>query len=148
MSALQYRITQSRRRVLSRSVALVCIMAALIVACMKDLNHPAPPAAQSSPTPLPTGAATVYWRHPNNPDIYGYNIYRAESESGPFVKVNAEIIRPNPHVPNQQYTDRGLQEGKIYYYYIEAQHYAGGLKEKITPVTPVIVGKPWAKTNE
>jgi hypothetical protein len=128
--------------------ALWLLIASLALACASELKSSIASAPQSSPTPSPSGTATVFWGNPNNPDIYGYNIYRSESDSGPFVKVNPEIIRPDHNKPNQTYTDHGLQNGRIYYYYIEAQHYAGGVKEKVTPITPVIVGKPWEKAND
>ncbi len=89
----------------------------------------------------PQGKVTIRWRNETEHENYGFNIYRGESEDGPFVKINKDIIpgggttsTPKEYV----YVDQPLEIGKVYYYYIESISFANE-KEKITPVTKVVV---------
>jgi hypothetical protein len=90
------------------------------------------------------GKVTIRWRNETEHDNYGFNIYRSEKKEGPFTKLNKEIIpgagtssTPKEYV----YLDKPLEIGKIFYYYIESISFAGE-KERITPVTKVVVKTP------
>ena len=92
---------------------------------------------------VPKGKVVINWSTESEEDNYGYNIFRAETEDGPFKKINDEIIQgagttsdPNEYV----FVDQPLEIGKSYYYYIESVSFAG-VKERFTPVSKVVVKK-------
>lgn len=82
------------------------------------------------------GAITLIWRTESELDNYGFNIYRSDSEDGPFEKINKEII-PGHGTTNEpheyKYVDTDCIVGKKYYYYLEEVDLKG-YKKKISPV--------------
>lgn len=82
------------------------------------------------------GAITLIWRTESELDNYGFNIYRSDSENGPFEKINKEII-PGHGTTNEpheyKYVDTECIVGKRYYYYLEEVDLKGN-KKKISPV--------------
>jgi hypothetical protein len=52
--------------------------------------------------------------------VYGYAIYRADAETGPFVRVNKDTIRvvPSDGGGAYQWRDTSAESGKTYWYYI------------------------------
>ena len=83
-----------------------------------------------------------YIRLPNNPQnkYYGFNIYRGETRTGAFTKINTEIIpsqSPDASGKPSIFIDEGLQKGKEYYYYIEGITFAGKT-ERVTPAFRVV----------
>lgn len=66
-----------------------------------------------------------------------YDVYRAESRDGDFAKVNPEPIEAAgmSAIPRHyQYTDRGIDPCRTYYYFIEAVSARDGHRIKLTPV--------------
>ena len=98
-----------------------------LLAC-RSAGSPAPAPFPSSPAAARPPAApepphnTVRWKT-NDVSNFGYDIFRAESEAGPFVKVND---RPVPgylqpgSVQTFEYEDRAIDPGKDYWYYVES----------------------------
>ena len=72
----------------------------------------------SAPTGLvATAGDTVVdlsWEANTESDLAGYNVYRSEASSGPYNKVNAELITTTT------YHDTGLTNGTTYYYVVTA----------------------------
>ena len=99
---------------------------------------PAPPAPGSSPLPVASPAArlsnTLRWKT-NDVSNYGYDIYRADSETGPFVKVNAEPV-PGTLKPGKvqtfEYEDATISPGKDYWYYVVSIALTGE-RQQFTP---------------
>jgi hypothetical protein len=105
----------------------------------------AQPRVTSKP-PSPRPAATVQTAAPadlfntltwKTDDVsnFGYDIYRAESEAGPFVKVNAAPV-PGTLKPGKvqtfQYEDHSIDPRKDYWYYVECITLTGE-RLKFTP---------------
>ena len=104
-----------------------------LMAC-RSAEMPVPATA-----PLPTAAATVEpaatetphntltWKT-NDVSNFGYDIYRADSEAGPFVKINAQPV-PGTLKPGKvqtfQYEDRAIDPRRDYWYYVESITLAG-----------------------
>ena len=88
------------------------------------------PAPAAGPSPVPAASVQASAEAPHNTltwktdDVsnFGYDIYRAESEAGPFVKVNAAPV-PGTLKPGKvqtfQYEDRAIDPRKDYWYYVE-----------------------------
>ncbi len=115
---------------------LIWLMCLLVLACI----YCAKPSVSSSPAPVETqqeeGMLRIAWRLQTQQNVYGFNVYRAETENGPWIRVNKEIIPGDdttslPHT--YEFYDKGLEVGKRYYYYVEEITF-DGKTEKITPV--------------
>ncbi len=108
---------------------------AALVAC-RAAQTPVPATA---PSPTPTVPATVEpaaaeaphntvtWKT-NDVSNFGYDIYRAESEAGPFVKINEQPV-PGTLKPGKvqtfRYEDHAIDPRKDYWYYVECITLAG-----------------------
>jgi hypothetical protein len=83
---------------------------------------PLPPATTLEPKAVEGPHNTVRWKT-NDVSNFGYDVFRAESEAGPFVKVND---RPVPghlqpgSVQTFEYEDRAIDPRKDYWYYVES----------------------------
>ncbi|MFO1506964.1 MAG: hypothetical protein U1F23_07765 [Lysobacterales bacterium] len=81
-------------------------------------------------------ANTAHWTTASEQDSFGYDIYRGESEKGPFTKINKEPV-PGAGTTDEthkyQYRDDTIDPCKDYWYYIESIS-TKGEREKFTPV--------------
>lgn len=73
--------------------------------------------------PAPSGNGPLLrWSVANQTPIYGYIIYRAQNENGPFLRVNKEIIRTvgsgTDDSGSYQWRDNSAESGKTYWYQI------------------------------
>jgi hypothetical protein len=62
------------------------------------------------------------WSTESEFDIVGFDILRGESDSGPFIKVNENIIPPSidPMIGGEyQFIDTDVEPGQVYYYVLE-----------------------------
>ncbi len=74
-----------------------------------------PPAAPVGDATVAPDAISLRWEPVAEPDIVGYNIYRAEAEAGPYVKVNTDLIEGLAY-----YQDKGLEQLKFYWHKVTA----------------------------
>ena len=77
-----------------------------------------PPAAPPLPSPDPTlapDAIALRWDPVDDSTVVGYHVYRAESEDGPFVRANTDLLRGISY-----YEDRGLDQLTSYWYRVTA----------------------------
>jgi len=64
----------------------------------------------------------VEWSTASEIDTAGFNLYRSENLTGPFVKINANLIPASgdPLVGGKyQYLDESVEPGRSYYYELE-----------------------------
>jgi hypothetical protein len=117
----------------SRGAWYVCGPAAAALAGVLACRSAQAPAPAAAPSPSLAPAATVEpsaaeaphntltWKT-DDVSNFGYDIYRAESEAGPFVKINAlpvpGTLKPGK-VQTFQYEDRAIAPRKDYWYYVE-----------------------------
>ena len=104
--------------------------AAAAVAGLLACRSAGAPIPAALPSPVPAAPVQASAEAPHNTltwktdDVsnFGYDIYRAESEAGPFVKVNAVPV-PGTLKPGKvqtfQYEDRAIDPRKDYWYYVE-----------------------------
>ncbi len=116
------------------SVLLVVCILSLGIGCATSTSPDVTPENKEPGQEADKQKGTGYIRLPKNlgEKYYGFNIYRSTSRSGPFEKVNEDIISAQVTEANQFFKDKNLVHGKTYYYYIEGVNYAGQ-GEKITP---------------
>jgi hypothetical protein len=65
---------------------------------------------------------TIRWTTESELDIIGFNIYRADSPDGEFIKVNNELIPPadDPFIGGEHlFEDENVTSGTTYYYQLE-----------------------------
>jgi hypothetical protein len=96
---------------------------------------PPPAAAASVEAPAEVLHNTLTWKT-GDVSNFGYDIFRAESEAGPFVKVNPQPV-PGTLQPGKvqtfQYEDRAIDPRKAYWYYVESITLQGE-RLKFTPI--------------
>src|SRR5688500_14345095 len=97
----------------------------------------AAPAASPSPSPE-APHNTLRWKTKGASTNFAYEVFRAESEHGPFVKINKDWISGHLMYRGQQiqsfsYTDTEIDPAKDYWYYVESINL---MKERarLTPV--------------
>jgi hypothetical protein len=98
---------------------------------------PPGPSAAAAPSPPPAGPPPrgLSWRARNDEELYGYVVYRADKEIGPFRRVS-EVIRVDtaPGVDHRYaFDDPTAVPGRTYYYYLDTIS-RRGTTERFSPV--------------
>lgn len=131
-------------------VAVAVLLAAPALA-QQTAAPAAAPAPAASPNPL---SNAIKWSTASEVDNFGYDVFRADKEEGPFTRLNAKIIAGAGTVDEPryyQYVDESIEAGKEYWYYVESVSLAG-VREKFTPVfkskAKTADGKPVAPAAE
>jgi Protein of unknown function (DUF1573) len=76
------------------------------------------------------------WQVEDERQAYGYVIFRADAESGPFLRVSRPIIKrisEESQGASYQWRDRATKAGSTYWYYI-ATVYTDGHRERLSPI--------------
>jgi hypothetical protein len=67
-------------------------------------------------------AVAIEWTTASEIDNAGFNVYRAESEDGEYIRINDEMINAqgsSTEGASYEFVDEGLQNRKAYYYKLE-----------------------------
>ena len=130
-----------------RAVALAVLAAPALAAA--QMAPPAPaspspsPSATASPSPAPL-ANTLKWSTASEVENFGYDVYRADKEDGPFVRINTKPI-PGAGTLDEpryyQYVDTDIDPTRGYFYYVESISLKG-VREKFTPVIKAAPKRP------
>ncbi len=86
----------------------------------------------------PKYANTLKWSTASEVDNFGFDVYRAEREEGPFTRINPEPIGgagSTDQANFYQYVDDTINPYLTYYYYIESIS-LGNERERFTPIFP------------
>ena len=81
---------------------------------------------------------TLRWKTASEQDNFGYDIFRADSEDGPFEQINTELIEgafDSDEENAYSYTDTTIDPTKAYWYYVESISMSG-VRERFTPILP------------
>lgn len=123
----------SRRITLLLAIGL--ILAALVIFLISAATPP---------------VVTVEWSTASELNTAGFNLARGDSQTGPFTRLNAEVIpaSPDPLVGGSYiYTDTQVVAGQTYYYQLEEVETSGGTSvEGVVAVTasgglsPLLIG--------
>jgi hypothetical protein len=71
---------------------------------------------------LSTATVTVEWSTASELNTAGFNLYRGETQDGPFTRINVELIpaSPDPLIGGSYvFTDTAVIAGRTYYYQLE-----------------------------
>lgn len=72
--------------------------------------------------------ATITWKTASEVDTAGFNLYRATSPEGPWIKINDELIPPSQDPVSggsYEFKDQTAEPGKTYYYRLEEIELSG-----------------------
>lgn len=88
----------------------------------------------SEPLTQPPGSGPLLkWSTAVEGSVHGYQIFRSDAASGPFVLQNAKTIPAHPDTGSiYQWRDTAVEQGKAYWYYVGVV-YKNGKKEKLSP---------------
>ena len=78
----------------------------------------------------------IKWATASEVENFGYDVYRAESEDGPFQRVTPKPVAGGGTVDEPQYyrwLDTTIEADKVYFYYVESISLSGE-RERFTPV--------------
>jgi hypothetical protein len=109
---------------------------------------PAP--APAAPAQLPEGACgdqsavakeerlanTPRWTTASEVDNFGYDVFRGDTEEGPFTKLNASPLLgagTTDETKKYEYRDDSIDPCRDYWYYVESID-TNGTREKFTPI--------------
>jgi predicted phage tail protein len=106
---------------------------------------PIPPLQFVILTPNEMERVYLRWNSNTEADLAGYNLYRSESLTSGFTRINASPIPST--VGSTTYRDEGLKIATKYYYYVKAVDIAGHVRALAnfvlaTLVTPVLTPEP------
>lgn len=101
-------------------------------------SRAAEPAANAQEAPAKL-SNTLRWSTASEVDNFGFDVYRAEAEAGPFTRLTAKPIpgagtSDTPH--KYAFEDDTIAEGRDYWYYVESIA-MDGTREHFTPVAKV-----------
>jgi hypothetical protein len=124
------------------TLALPCLAAAQAAPPPPSPQAASPaPGTNSSPAPL---ANTLKWSTASEVENFGYDVYRADKEDGPWVRINAKPI-PGAGTLDEpsyyQYVDTDIDPTRPYFYYVESISLKG-MREKFTPVIKAPAKRP------
>jgi hypothetical protein len=94
--------------------------------------------------PVPEGPPEpnmVRWGTASEKDNFGFEVYRGLSESGPFEKINPEVIAAagTTDLPQKyEFSDSSIEADTVYWYYIESISMSGERKR----ISPIYSSKP------
>jgi hypothetical protein len=77
----------------------------------------------------------IRWSTASEVDNFGFDVYRAEHEDGPFTRITQQPV-PGAGTSDEparyEYTDASIKPDVQYYYYVESISMSG-VREKFTP---------------
>jgi hypothetical protein len=89
------------------------------------------------------GSVKIFWESESQQQNLGWNLYRSETKSGKFVKVNGKLIKgEGTTVAPMKYffVDKDVKEGKSYFYYLEDISFNGD-KHRTDSIKIVLASK-------
>jgi hypothetical protein len=96
-----------------------------------------PEAAAEEPAEEPeTYDYRIRWATASEVDNFGFDVFRSESEDGPFDKLNDRVIEgagTSDEPQRYEFVDDTIDPHKTYYYYVESISMSG-VRERFTPV--------------
>ena len=128
------------RRGLSSAAAAFLLLGCRTVTSVSPPVAPPPPAVAEAPASQAPAAEpyknTVRWSTASEVDNFGYDVYRATSEDGPFERITRDPVpgAGTTDLPQRySFVDEAIDPHQTYYYYVESISLSGE-RERFTPV--------------
>jgi hypothetical protein len=89
----------------------------------------------TDPAPAEPLRNTIRWKTASEVENFGFDVYRATAEEGPFERITASPIPGAGTVDeptSYQFADEQIESGVAYWYYVESISMQG-VREKFTP---------------
>ncbi|MBM3235709.1 hypothetical protein FJZ31_05375 [Candidatus Poribacteria bacterium] len=89
------------------------------------------------------GSVKIFWEAESQQQNLGWNLYRSETKSGEFVKINGKVIKGagTTAVPMEySFVDKDVKKGKSYFYYLEDISF-NGAKHRTDSIKIVLANK-------
>ena len=97
---------------------------------------PAEPEPEAAEQSAAQHSNVLRWRTATESDNFGYDVYRGESEDGPFERLNPDPI-PGAGTTDEpssyEYVDDTIDPYATYWYYLESISMSG-VKQRFTPI--------------
>jgi hypothetical protein len=101
---------------------------------------PAAPVASAAPeAPADELKNTIRWATASEINNFGYDVYRGDTEEGPFVRLTPSPILgagTTDETQRYEFVDKNIEPGRDYFYYVESIS-IDGERERFTPVSKV-----------
>ena len=115
-------------------MAIVLTVVAASICLWTSLTYPA--RAQQDRQAPENLQNVIRWSTASEVDNFGFDVYRAEQEEGPFERITPQPI-PGAGTSDEparyEYVDDTIKVGVQYYYYVESIA-MNGTREKFTPI--------------
>ena len=121
---------------------LIVILSVTVLSCSTSGpstdNRPEaqPAAAIEDATPKKQLVNTIRWTTASEVENFGFDVYRATSEDGPFERITAEPIPgagTSDEPQSYKYVDDTIDPSQGYYYYLESISMQG-VRERFSPI--------------
>jgi len=116
------------KRLLSLPLAIGLSLAIAGLVLLSSLALAQEPGPSPSPTGKPGQPILIRWSTETEVDTAGFNVYRAESEAGPWQKINDRLIPGSPDPlrgGSYVFTDTQVIAGQTYWYELEEVELGG-----------------------
>ena len=138
VNRLRIRPMKHRCSMPARTTLTAWVAAALL--CLPAVANPAaanePSEATSEEQSAEKHSNALRWSTATETDNFGYDVYRGESEDGPFKRLNPDPI-PGAGTTDEpssyEFIDDDIDPYKTYWYYLESISLSG-VKERFTPI--------------
>jgi len=111
------------------------LLVAFLVGVCLVFEFALPVKAQQEPRAPGTLRNVVRWSTASEVDNFGFDVYRAEHEKGPFERITQQPV-PGAGTSDEparyEYADESIKPDTQYYYYVESISMSG-MREKFTP---------------
>lgn len=120
---------------------VLMLMASALLSCVsvptdQDAESTDPTSKGKPSSEETVGRLILNWKTESEEDNYGFYIFRSESQDGPWVQINKDIVPGGgtTNIPQTyRYLDYPLEIDKTYFYYLQEVSYAG-VRKTFTPV--------------
>jgi hypothetical protein len=114
---------------------MIRALALFVVSMCLGLSFASPVKAQQEPQAAGALRNVIRWSTASEVDNFGFDVYRAEQEEGPFACITKQPVSgagTSDEPVKYEYVDETITSGTQYYYYVESIAMSG-VREKFTP---------------